>query len=126
MVSRIAQWTLDVQDVEVMARFWSAALGYRVVPDARGRSVHLHPPEDADPADPRALTVWLQACAGPKTGKNRNHPDLACQGDAEAETDRLVALGAKRIDIGQPDDAGFIVLADPEGNEFCILRERPW
>ena len=126
MVSRIAQWTLDVQDVEVMARFWSAALGYRVVPDAGGRSAHLHPPEDADPADPRDLTVWLQACAGPKTGKNRNHPDLACQGDAEAEADRLVALGAKRIDIGQPDDTGFVVLADPEGNEFCILRERAW
>jgi predicted enzyme related to lactoylglutathione lyase len=123
MVSRIAQWTLDVQDVEVMARFWSAALGYRVVPDDKGRSVHLHPPEGADP---RAPTVWLQACAGPKTGKNRNHPDLACQGDAEAEADRLVALGAERIDIGQPGDAGFIVLADPEGNEFCILRERAW
>jgi predicted enzyme related to lactoylglutathione lyase len=123
VVSRIAQWTLDVQDVEVMARFWSAALGYRMVPDEGSESVHLHPPAEAGP---RAPTVWLQACAGPKTGKNRNHPDLACQGDAEAEADRLVALGAKRIDVGQPDDAGFIVLADPEGNEFCILRERAW
>ena len=60
MVSRIAQWTPDVRDVEVMARFWSGA------------------------------------------------------------------LGAKRIDIGQPADAGFIVLADPEGNEFCVLRQRAW
>ena len=123
MVSRIAQWTLDVQDVEVMARFWSAALGYRVVPDDDGRSVHLHPPEGADSP---ALTVWLQASAGPKAGKNRNHPDLACEGDAEVEADRLVGLGAKRVDVGQPADAGFIVLADPEGNEFCVLRQRAW
>jgi hypothetical protein len=123
MVSRIAQWTLDVRDVEVMARFWSAALGYRAVPDDDGRSVHLHPPQGADP---KALTVWLQACAGAKAGKNRDHPDLACEGEAEAEADRLVGLGAARIDVGQPDDAGFIVLADPEGNEFCILRERAW
>jgi hypothetical protein len=121
VVSRIAQWTLDVQDVEVMARFWSAALGYRTVPDDDGRSVHLHPPEGADPGAP---TVWLQAGAGAKAGKNRDHPDLACPGDAEAEADRLVGLGARRIDVGQPDDAGFIVLADPEGNEFCVLRRQ--
>ena len=49
MVSRIAQWTLDVQDVELMARFWSQALGYRVVPDDDGRSVHLHPPAGSEP-----------------------------------------------------------------------------
>jgi Glyoxalase-like domain len=121
MVSRIAQWTLDVQDVAVMARFWSAALGYRVVPDDDGRSVHLHPPDDGRDGAP---TMWLQACAGPKTGKNRDHPDLACPGDAEAEADRLIALGATRVDVGQPADAGFIVLADPEGNEFCVLRGR--
>ena len=123
MVSRIAQWTLDVQDVDVMARFWSEALGYRAVRDDDGRSIHLHPPEGAGRL---ALTVWLQASAGPKVGKNRDHPDLACQGGGEAEADRLVALGATRIDVGQPADAGFIVLADPEGNEFCVLRERAW
>ena len=123
MVSRIAQWTLDVQDVEAMARFWSAALGYRVVPDDDGRSVHLHPPEGADPQGAHGVAAGER---GPKTGKNRNHPDLACEGDAEVEADRLVGLGAKRVDVGQPADAGFIVLADPEGNEFCVLRERAW
>ena len=112
MVSRIGQWTLDVQDVEVMARFWSQALGYRIVPDDDGKSVHLHPPADAAPKTP---TVWLQACAGPKTVKNRDHPDLVADIDAEAEADRLVGLGAIRVDLGQPADAGFIVLADPEG-----------
>jgi len=123
MVSRIAQWTLDVQDADRMARFWSEALGYRVVPDEDGPSVHLLPPEGAGPLAP---TVWLQACAGPKAGKNRDHPDLVSQDDPDAEADRLVRLGAKRVDVGQPDDASFIVLADPEGNEFCVLRGRAW
>jgi predicted enzyme related to lactoylglutathione lyase len=123
MVSRIAQWTLDVQDAELMARFWSRALGYRIVPDDDGGSVHLHPPAEAGP---RAPTVWLQKCAGPKVGKNRDHPDLVADIDPETEADRLVALGAKRVDVGQPADAGYIVLADPEGNEFCVLRGRAW
>ena len=123
MVGRIAQWTLDVQDVEVTARFWPQALGYRIVADDDGGSVHLHPPADAAP---KAPTVWLPACAGPKTGKNRNHPDLVADTDAGAEADRLVRLGATRVDLGQPADAGFIVLADPDGNEFCVLRGRDW
>ncbi len=123
MVSRIGQWTLDVQDVERMARFWSEALGYRIVPDQDSESVHLHPPAEAGP---RAPTVWLQACAGPKTGKNRDHPDLVADTDPESEAERLVGLGARRVDLGQPADASFIVLADPEGNEFCVLRGRDW
>jgi predicted enzyme related to lactoylglutathione lyase len=123
MVSRIGQWTLDVQDVERMAGFWSQALGYRIVPDEDSESVHLHPPAEAGP---RAPTVWLQACAGPKTGKNRDHPDLVADADPETEAERLVGLGARRVDLGQPADASFIVLADPEGNEFCVLRGRDW
>ena len=123
MVSRIGQWTLDVQDVERMAGFWSQALGYRIVPDEDSESVHLHPPAEAGP---RAPTVWLQACAGPKTGKNRDHPDLVADTDPETEAERLVGLGARRVDLGQPADASFIVLADPEGNEFCVLRGRDW
>ena len=123
MVSRIGQWTLDVQDVERMAGFWSQTLGYRIVPDEDSESVHLHPPAEAGP---RAPTVWLQACAGPKTGKNRDHPDLVADTDPETEAERLVGLGARRVDLGQPADASFIVLADPEGNEFCVLRGRDW
>jgi catechol 2,3-dioxygenase-like lactoylglutathione lyase family enzyme len=120
MVARVAQWTLDVRDVAAMARFWSAALGYRI--DDRDGNVHLLPPADAGPAP----TVWLQPVAEPTPGKNRGHPDLvALDGDADAEVARLIALGARHADVGQTGQEGFVVLADPEGNEFCVLRRGP-
>jgi hypothetical protein len=56
-----------------------------------------------------------------KTVKNRLHLDLRPK-DQQAEVDRLVALGAVHVDVGQDDTASWIVLADPEGNEFCVLR----
>jgi hypothetical protein len=107
-MSRIAQWTLDVHDVELMARFWSQALGYRVQPGRGGAS--LLPPEHAGPD---ALAVWLQPTSHPKRGKNRNHPDLRTDRDVDAEVDRLVALGAHRVDVGQAGTDPFVVLADP-------------
>ena len=119
MTSVLRQWTLDVQDVEKMAVFWSQALGYGIRPDADGPGIHLLPPPDL----PDGLTVWLQATGEPKRGKNRNHPDLvAADGDVDAEVERLIRLGATRADVGQTGDEGFVVLADPEGNEFCLLR----
>jgi hypothetical protein len=120
MVARIGQWTLDVHDAPLMARFWAAALGYRTADDGDGR-VHLWPAE----AGPGAPSVWLQACAEPKRGKNRIHPDLVMDGDVDAEVGRLLALGARRADVGQTGQEGFVVLADPEGNEFCVLRREP-
>ena len=118
MGARLGQWTLDVRDLVVMARFWAAALGYRI--DADGQ--HLWPPPEAGP---RALSVWLQQVDEPTPGKNRGHPDLVpVDADADAEVERLLALGARRAEIGQTGDEGFIVLADPEGNEFCVLRGR--
>jgi hypothetical protein len=114
--ARIGQWTLDVRDVELMARFWSAALGYRIGDDGQ----HLWPPPDAGP---HALSVWLQPVDDPTPGKNRGHPDLIPpDGDADAEVERLLTLGARRAEIGQKGDEGFVVLTDPEGNEFCVLR----
>jgi len=59
-----------------------------------------------------------------KTAKNRVHLDLR-PADQEAEVGRLIGLGATRVDIGQPDDVTWIVMADPEGNEFCVLAARP-
>jgi hypothetical protein len=117
-MSRIAQWTLDVHDVELMARFWSQALRYRIEAGRDG-SASLVPPEDAGPG---ALSVWLQPTSHPKRDKNRNHPDLRTDGDVETEVERLVALGARRVDVGQADTDPFVVLADPEDNEFCVLR----
>jgi predicted enzyme related to lactoylglutathione lyase len=121
MVSRITQWTLDVHDVDLMARFWSQALGYRIDAGEDG-SAKLYPPDDAGPD---VLAIWLQHTSHPKRDKNRNHPDLNTDGDVDAEAERLVALGARRVDIGQTDADPFVVLADPEGNEFCVLRNHP-
>jgi catechol 2,3-dioxygenase-like lactoylglutathione lyase family enzyme len=122
MGSRLAQWTLDVQDVDEMSQFWSGALGYRVDRGDDG-SAKLYPPDGAEPDVP---TVWLQASAGPKHGKNRAHPDLRpTDGDVDAEVARLVGLGARRVDVGQSSSDPFVVLADPEGNEFCVLRNDP-
>lgn len=115
MAARIDQWTLDVRDVATMARFWSQALGYRV--DADGQ--HLWPTG----GDASAPSVWLQEVDAPTPGKNRGHIDLvAVGGDVDAEVARLVALGARHADVGQAGDEGFVVLSDPEGNEFCVLR----
>jgi predicted enzyme related to lactoylglutathione lyase len=113
VTSRFAQWTLDVRDVDRMAEFWSQVLGYEV--DHGGDTTHLVPPGG------EGMTVWLQPGAGPKDGKNRNHPDLRAD-DVDAEVERVVALGATRADVGQRDSDPFVVLADPEGNEFCILK----
>jgi len=117
MVSRLTQWTLDVRDPGRMAAFWSAALGYEIEADGQ----HLRPPADAPAGSP---TVWLQPCAdGDKPTKNRAHPDLyAPDGDVAAEIDRLLALGATHADVGQTGEEGFTVLADPEGNEFCLIH----
>ncbi|GAA3336184.1 VOC family protein [Amorphoplanes nipponensis] len=113
---RIAQLTLDVRDIEVMTAFWSAALGYRVERDDDGNAMLL-PPDDAPLGTQH---VWLQASAAPKAGKNRAHPDLTAD-DPAAEVERLIALGARPADVGQRGDEPYVVLADPEGNEFCVL-----
>ena len=117
MTVRFAQWTLDVHDVERMLSFWSAALGYEVDGD------HLRPPPDAEPGAP---TVWLQRTAASKRGKLRGHVDLYVEADGSVvdEVRRLITLGARRVDVGQTGEEPFEVLADPEGNEFCVLHRR--
>jgi nicotinamide-nucleotide amidase len=115
MTSRISQVTLDVRDVQQAARFWSAVLGGTVELGDDGCAT-LRPPGGGEP------TMWLQAGAGAKSQKLRCHIDLRTD-DLEAELDRLLALGARRADVGQRGDEGFEVLSDPEGNEFCLLHE---
>ncbi|MEH1100442.1 VOC family protein [Micromonospora sp. CPCC 205561] len=120
MVVRVAQYTLDVADPDLMADFWAAALGYVV--DAGGDgSAKLRPPDDRVGAP----TVWLQGSGTPKRGKNRLHLDVVADGDPGAEVRRLIGLGARPTDVGQRGDEDFTVLADPEGNEFCVLHRPP-
>jgi hypothetical protein len=123
MTVRFVQWTLDVRDVELMAEFWSAALGFSDVRRGDDGSAKLYPPPDAPEDVP---TVWLQNTGEPKQGKNRDHPDLRpVDGDVEREVERLISLGARHVDVGQTGNEGFVVLADPEDNEFCVLRREP-
>jgi glyoxalase superfamily protein len=121
-MARLAQLTLDANDVHALGRFWSAALGLRAEYGADG-SAKLYPPDSA-PAP--SCTIWLQRVDEPKRDKLRLHLDLRPDDrTVEDEVDRLLALGATRADVGQTDADPFVVLADPEGNEFCVLRNEP-
>ena len=122
MTSRIAQLTIDVHDLDVQARFWSEALGMTADVGDDG-AAKLYPPQDAPAPVP---TIWLQPVSETKQEKVRVHLDLRPEdGDVEREVDRLIALGASRADVGQTGEEGFTVLADPEGNEFCVLHRDP-
>jgi predicted enzyme related to lactoylglutathione lyase len=96
--------------------FWSAALGWPLVWDQDDETA-IRAPDGAGP-----FITWGPPIV-PKHGKNRLHLDIVPSGDQEAEVDRLLSLGAKRIDIGQ-GDVFWVVMADPDGNEFCVLRPR--
>jgi predicted enzyme related to lactoylglutathione lyase len=120
MACRITEICIDCHDVELMARFWSEALGWELGErDADG--VQLVPPASVRPVMP---TLILARVPETKVVKNRLHLDVnATDREAEAEVRRLLDLGAQRVDIGQ-GDVSWTVLADPEGNEFCVLRSR--
>ena len=113
MVLRLSEIALDVNDMERMATFWGGVLGADPTYDDDG---------DASlPVSPGVRLILLRVPEG-KTAKNRLHLDLSpAPGDRDAEVERVLALGARHIHVGQPADATFVVLADPDGNEFCIL-----
>ena len=122
MTARIAQLTIDVHDIALESAFWSRALGL-TADNGEDGAAKLYPPADA-PAG--ALTIWLQPVAEPKQQKLRLHLDLRPEdGNVEAEVIRLEVLGATRADVGQTGEETFTVLADPEGNEFCVLHHDP-
>jgi catechol-2,3-dioxygenase len=115
MTSRIAQVTLDVVDIDLMSRFWSEALGYRIDRSDDGCAT-LRPEQSLT-----LPTMWLQAVDRHKFGKNRCHIDIVSR-DPAAEVVRLLSLGAARAYVGQDGDEAFDVLSDPEGNEFCVVH----
>ena len=99
--------------------FWSAALGWPLVWDQDDETA-IRAPDLTGP-----MITWGGGPLNPKPGKNRLHLDIApLDGiDQQAEVDRLVSLGASRIDIGQ-GDVDWVVMADPDDNEFCVLTPR--
>jgi predicted enzyme related to lactoylglutathione lyase len=106
---------LDCNDLEREAEFWAGALRYREV--YRGEPYLVLMPEDGDGS---GLVLQLQRVPEPKSGKNRLHLDLHVDA-AEPEVDRLVGLGARPL-ADPTEESGFRwrVMADPEGNEFCV------
>jgi hypothetical protein len=118
MASRFSELVIDAGDPERLSAFWIAVLGWQPTGNYQGAI------EIADPAGGRPSLTFVPD-RNEKRGKNRLHIDLspvAC--DQAAEVARLVALGARHIDIGQGTGRPWVVLADPEGNEFCVLRDR--
>ena len=110
---------VDSPDPGRIAGFWQAALGWRrTFEDAD--EVVLEPPEGS-PEDGVSPDLLFLRVPEPKTVKNRLHLDLRPV-DQAAEVARLEALGAHRVDVGHGGDQTWVVLADPDGNEFCVLR----
>ncbi|MFD8325644.1 VOC family protein [Streptomyces lydicus] len=111
---RLNALIVDATDPDGLAAFWSELLGRPVV-GRTGPYVWLRR-EDG-------LGLGFQQTAEPKSGKNRMHFDIT-SADPAAEQQRVEALGGRRLE--QYAEGGFLVMADPEGNEFCILPEGPF
>lgn len=128
MTSRLTETVIDSAAPAVLADFWRSALGY-VVLHAGEDYVEIGPAQvsDADLLEairrgPVAPALLFVPVPEPKAGKNRLHLDLTpIDGSQDDEVRRLEGLGARRVDIGQ-GHTSWVVMADPEGNEFCVLR----
>jgi catechol 2,3-dioxygenase-like lactoylglutathione lyase family enzyme len=121
MACRFSELVIDCRDPEALAAFWAAVLDYRVLSREDG-AVEIGP--DAGFGGP-APTLVFGPVAEPTPGKLRLHIDVnATDRDQDAELQRLLELGATPADVGQTGDEGWHVLADPEGNEFCLLGQR--
>jgi catechol 2,3-dioxygenase-like lactoylglutathione lyase family enzyme len=119
MVLRIQCLCIGSTDPARLASFWQEALGWRRTHE-QGGEVILEPPAGS-PEDGVVPDLLFQPVGDEKTTKNRLHLDLRPV-DQAAEVARLEGLGARRIDIGQGPDASWVVMADPDGNEFDVLR----
>ena len=129
MASRLTEISLDCHDPDRLAEFWTATLDWVVLEREPGL-VEIGPARESDQAlldavrtGPVAPTMFLAAVDEDKVVKNRMHLDLSpVDRSRDEEVERLLALGATHADVGQTGDESWVVLADPEGNEFCVLR----
>ncbi len=121
MAVRLYSVLIDSADPKALGRWWAKALEWEVtLEDDDEVDVAAGRRPDGKEIEP-ILTFLL--VADKKTTKNRLHIDLVPD-DRDAEVERLLAMGATRADVGQGDDVSWVVLADPEGNEFCVLSAR--
>ena len=117
MACTFTELIIDALDAQKLSEFWCAALGWQ--PTGRySEVIEIGAPDGTTP------TLVFSSSDEPKQTKNRLHIDVNPRGCEQAEeVERLLGLGARHVDIGQGEQT-WVVLADPEGNEFCVLQER--
>jgi predicted enzyme related to lactoylglutathione lyase len=109
---------IDAHDLPRLALFWTQALGWKVLSE-REHEIVIGTDENAP------VGICFMPVTDRKTVKNRVHLDITtAAGDRDQEIERLLGLGARRADIGQSGTESWTVLADPEGNEFCVIRPK--
>jgi predicted enzyme related to lactoylglutathione lyase len=117
VVSLWEKLVVDAEDPARLARWWAEALGYRIVHEQPDEVEIRRAPHES----PGLVFVPVPEA---KSAKNRLHIDLR-PADQDEEIERLVNMGARYVDVGQRSDIAWVVLADPEGNEFCVLAAEP-
>ncbi|TYK46321.1 VOC family protein [Actinomadura decatromicini] len=121
MACRISELVIDCRDPETLAAFWCEVLGFIVLHTEDG-AIEIGPSEGFGGLQP---TLVFSPSTDPRVGKLPLHIDVnPTDRDQDAELQRLLAIGARPADVGQTGQENWHVLADPEGNEFCLLRAR--
>jgi hypothetical protein len=121
MACRISQLVLKCHDPEVLARFWCEILNFVELDREEEGCIEIGPREGFGGPQPTIFLIRNDE----KDGPARLHIDVnPTDRDQDAELERLLAAGAELVGIGQPAEASWHVLADPEGNEFCLLKRR--
>jgi hypothetical protein len=122
MACRISELVLGCRDPELLALFWCQVLDFVVLDHEDDGTLEIGPREGFGGPQP---TIILSRRTVPEKGKSRLHIDVnATDRDQDAELERLFELGARPAVIGQTGEESWRVLADPEGNEFCLLKTR--
>jgi len=126
MTSKLTEVSIACADPQRLAGFWCAVLGYEVQDEEDGYVSIGSPlvPEGRDRVGPVPPTLAFAQVPEAKVSQNRLHLDVnPTDADQDAEVRRLLDLGARRVDVGQ-GEVSWVVMADPEGNEFCVLASR--
>ncbi|MFJ7150243.1 VOC family protein [Streptomyces sp. NPDC100445] len=122
MACRISELVLDCRDPGALARFWCEVLDFVVLDREEDGSLEIGPREGFGGPQP---TIILSPGDQPRPDRPRLHIDVnATDRDQDAELERLLGLGARPADVGQTGEEPWHVLADPEGNVFCLLKAR--
>jgi hypothetical protein len=127
MSSKFTELAIDCADPDGLARFWCSVLDYEVQDEDADGTVTIGPPGPGgkDQLGPVPTVLTFARVPEGKTVKNRLHIDVnPTDREQDEEVRRLLDLGARHADVGQTGDESWVTLADPEGNEFCVLSSR--